>query len=232
MSNQCKQPISLTSTRIGQTKGLTKLSLNGLLSGLLLGALSLSAAPALANNDYLPESKPQMTQNIHDAEYDVAVAAFKNAKSGAFFKHAYGYAVFPTIGKVGFFVGGAYGKGRVFERGRYKGDAELFQGSLGFQFGGQAFSQIIFFQDQRAFDEFTSGNFEFGATASAVVITAGVAAEATTKGTSASANLGNDHLKTEGQYYKGMAVFTLAKGGLMYEAAIGGQKFTYTPRAR
>jgi lipid-binding SYLF domain-containing protein len=224
----------MSSTHTTQTSQLTaKLAKASRLKfySLFLIALSFSSAPVLADNQFT-ESKPQMTQNVTDAEYDVAVAAFKNAKSGAFFKDAYGYAVFPTIGKVGFFVGGAYGKGRVFEHGRYKGDTELFQGSVGFQFGGQAFSQIIFFQDQRAFDEFTSGNFEFGATASAVVITAGVAAEATTKGTSASANLGNEHLKTEGQYYKGMAVFTLAKGGLMYEASIGGQKFTYTPRAR
>lgn len=231
MSNNYDQPEPLKATCTDNTKGLTKPSKHGLLGGLLLGVLSLNVAPALADNS-LTESKPQMTQNVNDAEYDVAVAAFKNAESGAFFKNAYGYAVFPTVGKVGFFVGGAYGKGRVFEGGRYKGDTELFQASIGFQLGGQAFSQIIFFQDQRAFNEFTSGNFEFGATASAVVITAGVAAEATTKGTSASANLGNDNLKTEGQYYKGMAVFTLAKGGLMYEAAIGGQKFTYTPRAR
>ena len=103
------------------------------------------------------------------------------------------------------------------------------QASIGWQFGGQAFSQIIFFQDQRAYDEFTSGNFEFGAAASAVVINAGIAAEASTKGTSASVNAGNKHLKTEGQYYKGMAVFSLAKGGLMYEAVLSGQKFTFTP---
>lgn len=103
------------------------------------------------------------------------------------------------------------------------------QASIGFQFGGQAYSQIIFLQDQRSYDEFTSGNFEFGANASAVVITAGVAAEASTKGTSATANAGNKYVKAEGQYYKGMAVFNIAKGGLMYEAVLSGQRFNFYP---
>jgi len=171
----------------------------------------------------------QMSQNVDDAEYKLAIAAFRNSKSGQFFDHAYGFAVFPTIGKAGFIIGGAYGEGRVYEKGRYTGRTDMFQASFGWQLGAQAFSQIIFFQDQRAYDEFTSGNFEFGAGASAVVITAGVAAEASTKGTSATANAGNTHVKTEGQYYKGMAVFSIAKGGLMYEAVLSGQKFNFYP---
>jgi len=182
-----------------------------------------------AEDDDLIQSEVQMDQNVNDAEYKLTIAAFRNAKSGQFFDHAYGFAIFPTIGKVGFVVGGAYGEGRVYEQGKYRGQTSMMQASIGWQLGGQAFSQVIFFQDQRAYDEFTSGNFEFGASASAVIITAGVAAEASTKGTSASANAGNSHLKTEGQYYKGMAVFTLAKGGLMYEAVLSGQKFTFTP---
>ncbi len=182
-----------------------------------------------AEDDDLIQPEVQMDQNVNDAEYKLTIAAFRNAKSGQFFDHAYGFAIFPTIGKVGFVVGGAYGEGRVYEQGKYKGQTSMMQASIGWQLGGQAFSQVIFFQDQRAYDEFTSGNFEFGAAASAVIINAGVAAEASTKGTSASANAGNSHLKTEGQYYKGMAVFTLAKGGLMYEAVLSGQKFTFTP---
>ncbi len=177
----------------------------------------------------LIQTETQMDQNVNDAEYQLTIAAFKNSKSGQFFDHAYGFAVFPTIGKVGFVIGGAYGEGRVYEKGRYKGQTSMTQASIGWQFGGQAYSQIIFFQDQRAYDEFTSGNFEFGAAASAVVINAGVAVEASTKGTSATANAGNKHVKTEGQYYKGMAVFTIAKGGLMYEAVLSGQKFSFTP---
>ncbi len=196
----------------------------------LIFSASLIFLPLLSYaEEDLIQPEIQMEQNVNDAEYKLTIAAFRNAKSGQFFDHAYGFAVFPTIGKIGFVVGGAYGEGRVYEQGQYRGQVSMVQASVGWQFGGQAFSQIIFFQDQRAYDEFTSGNFEFGASASAVVINAGVAAEASTKGTSASANAGNNHLKTEGQYYKGMAVFTLAKGGLMYEAVISGQKFTFTP---
>ncbi len=179
----------------------------------------------LANND------AQMTQDdITDKDFDETMNLFQRApKSAAFFDNAYGYAVFPTIGKVGLVVGGAYGKGRVYERGRFSGMVEMHQATIGFQLGGQAFSQIIFFQDQRAYDEFTSGNFEFGAQASAIFINAGANAEASTKGTSVSANLGNKDIKAEGQYYKGMAVFSAAKAGLMYEAALGGQKYTFQP---
>ncbi len=200
---------------------------------LLASALSTSFAftPAVLADDHFSESEPQMSQSqVSDADFDETIMTFQKApQSAAFFDNSYGYAVFPTIGKVGFFIGGAYGKGRVYERGRYSGDVEMTQGTIGLQLGGQAFSQIIFFQDQRAYDEFTSGNFEFGAQASAIVITAGANAEASTKGTSASANLGKDKVKAEGQYYKGMAVFSLAKGGLMYEATVGGQKFNFQP---
>ena len=103
------------------------------------------------------------------------------------------------------------------------------QVSVGLQAGGQAFSQIIFFEDQHAFEEFTSGNFEFGAAAGAVAITASAGASAGTGGTSAGASGGKNDAKTVGQFHKGMAVFTVAKGGLMYEATIAGQKFKYKP---
>jgi lipid-binding SYLF domain-containing protein len=96
--------------------------------------------------------------------------------------------------------------------------------------GGEAFSQIIFFQDQRALKEFTSGNFEFGAEASAVAITAGAGAKANTAGSSAGASVSKNDAKTVGGYHKGMATFTVAKGGLMYEASVGGQKFNYKRR--
>jgi lipid-binding SYLF domain-containing protein len=102
--------------------------------------------------------------------------------------------------------------------------------TVGFQLGGQAYSQIIFFKDKRALQEFTSGEFEFGAQASAVAITAGAQASASTAGTSAGAGVSKHDASTVGRYYKGMATFTVAKGGLMYEASIGGQKFNYSPR--
>jgi lipid-binding SYLF domain-containing protein len=166
-------------------------------------------------------------------DYQDTIELFKNAgASGEFFKKSYGYAVFPTIGKAGLGVGGAHGKGRVYAQGEYVGDTSMTQVTIGFQAGGQAYSQIIFFQDKRAFDEFTSGNFEFGAGASAVAITAAASATAGTTGGSAGASGGKKDATTAGtEYHKGMAVFTIAKGGLMYEAAIGGQKFKYEPKA-
>jgi lipid-binding SYLF domain-containing protein len=164
-------------------------------------------------------------------EFQETVDVFKQAgESGRFFDTAYGYAIFPTIGKGGAVLGGAYGKGRVYAQGTYTGDVKMTQVTLGFQLGGQAYSQIIFFQDERAFKEFTGGNFEFGAQATAVAITAGASAAATTTGSSAGASGGKHDATTVGDYHKGMAVFTVAKGGLMYEASIGGQKFSYTPK--
>lgn len=164
-------------------------------------------------------------------DYMETVKVFKEAgESGRFFKSAYGYAVFPTVGKAGIGLGGAYGKGQVYASGNHTGDVKMTQVTLGFQLGGQAYSQIIFFEDARAFKEFTSGNFEFGAQATAVAITAGASASATTTGSSAGASGGRHDATTVGKYHKGMAVFTVAKGGLMYEASIGGQKFSYTPK--
>ena len=148
-----------------------------------------------------------------------------------FFKNAYGYAVFPTIGKGGIGIGASYGTGQVYQGGKVTGEVSLIKGSIGWQFGGQAFSQMIFFEDKRAYDEFTSGEFEFDATASAVAITAGAQAKAGTEGASAGASAGpatGKQAKTS--YHKGMVVFTHAKGGLMYEASIGGQKFKFKPK--
>jgi lipid-binding SYLF domain-containing protein len=161
--------------------------------------------------------------------YSDTVDLFKSAVSSEFFDNSYGYAVFPTIGKGGVGVGGAHGKGRVYARGAHVGDTTVTQLTIGFQLGGQAYSQIIFFEDERSFTEFTSGNFEFGAQATAVAITAGASAQATTTGTGAGASGGQSDAKAIGDYYKGMAVFTIAKGGLMYEASVGGQKFSYKP---
>lgn len=166
-----------------------------------------------------------------EAKYADTIKVFKEAgESGNFFGNSYGYAVFPTIGKGGIGIGGAYGTGRVYAQGKYVGDTSMTQVSIGFQLGGQAYSQIIFFEDQRAFSEFTSGNFEFGAGASAVAITAGASAEATTAGSSAGASGGKNDATTVGSYHKGMAVFTVAKGGLMFAATVAGQKFSYTAR--
>ncbi len=164
--------------------------------------------------------------------YQETINIFKNAgASGDFFKSAYGYAVFPTVGKAGIGVGGAHGKGRVYVAGKHVGNSSMTQLSVGFQLGGQAFSEIVFFQDDRSFNEFAGGNFEFSAEAGAVAITAAASASASTAGSSAGASGGKHDATTVGHSYnKGMATFTVAKGGLMYEAAIGGQKFSYTPK--
>lgn len=165
--------------------------------------------------------------------YADTIKLFKEAgQSSAFFKDSYGYAVFPTIGKGAFVVGGAHGKGQVYERGTYVGDTTITKLSVGLQAGGEAYSQIIFFQDKRAFDEFTSGNFEFAAGMSAVAITAAASAETGTTGANTSASGGKKDATTTGAYYKGMAVFTIAKGGAMLEASVAGQKFSYKPRAK
>jgi lipid-binding SYLF domain-containing protein len=164
-------------------------------------------------------------------EYAETIGVFRNAgESGAFFGNAYGYAVYPTIAKGGIGLGAAYGTGRVYEKGRPIGETSVTQLSLGAQLGGQAYSQIIFFEDARALKEFTSGQFEFAAEASAVALTAAAGAQAGTSGASAGASGGRHDAKTVGRYYKGMATFTVARGGLMYQAAIGGQKFSYKPR--
>jgi lipid-binding SYLF domain-containing protein len=163
-------------------------------------------------------------------KYADTIKIFKDAgESGAFFDNAYGYAVFPTIGKGGLVVGGAGGKGRVYVGGKHVGNTEFGQVTVGFQAGGQAYSMIVFFEDERAFKEFSSGSFKFGAGASAVAITAGASAEASTTGSSAGASAGKRDATTVGGYHKGMATFTVAKGGLMYEASIAGGGFKYEP---
>ena len=180
---------------------------------LFLSALFLPAASAWAD------------------EYSDTINVFKKAQqSRDFFNTADGYAVFPSIGKGGVGVGGAYGKGRVYEKGKYIGDTSMSQLSVGLQLGGQAYSQIIFFQSPEALKKFTAGNFEFSADASAVAITAGASATAGTSGSSAGASATKNKAATTGAYNNGMAVFTVAKGGLMYEAAIAGQKFNYKPK--
>jgi lipid-binding SYLF domain-containing protein len=160
-----------------------------------------------------------------------AIAVFKSSPAVMpFFETAYGYAVFPTVGKGGLFVGAAYGKGKVFRGDTATGTATLAKISLGFQVGGQAFREIIFFEDQRAYEEFTRGAFEFDANASAVAITAGLQAKAGSAGTTAGASLGPSTGKQAStKYHKGMAVFIQAMGGLMLEAAIGGQTITFEP---
>jgi lipid-binding SYLF domain-containing protein len=165
-------------------------------------------------------------------DYSSTIKVFESSPAVQhYFKDSYGYAVFPTVGKGGLGIGGAYGNGQVYKGGKVTGTSRLAKVTIGFQAGGQAFSQIIFFQDKRAYDEFTSGQFAFDAQASAVAITAGAQASAgTTGGATAGASAGpKTGAYAETSYHKGMAIFVHAKGGLMYEAAIGGQKFSFKP---
>ena len=164
-------------------------------------------------------------------KYHDTVELFRNAgESAEFFHNCYGYAVFPTVGKGGLVVGGAHGTGRVYAQGKYTGEASMTQLSVGFQAGGEAYSMIVFFENKTAYEEFTSGSFEFGADATAVAITAAAEASAGTTGANASASGGKKDAVTTGRYYKGMSVFTIVKGGAMYQAAVGGQKFKFTPK--
>ena len=168
---------------------------------------------------------------VYADQYADTKKMFDDAGIAIMFESAYGYALFPTIGKGGVIVvGGAYGEGRVYEQGKHIGNATMMQATLGFQLGGTGFSQVIFFQDKRALTEFTNGNFEFGAEAQATAITAAAGASANTAGSSATASGGKNNANVgSAGYYKGMATYTITKGGLMYEVSIGGQKFSFTP---
>ena len=168
----------------------------------------------------------------HADDFRDTIELFKHAgESAVFFTDCYGYAVFPTIGAGGLVFGGARGEGQVYVHDKVVGDAVMTQLSVGFQAGGKAYSEIIFFQDKRALDEFESGKFEFAAGASAVAITSGASASVGTDRASSGASSGKNNATTNGDYQTGMAVFTIAKGGLMFAADISGEKFTYTERA-
>ena len=136
-----------------------------------------------------------------------AIKEFKhtNDKITKYFNSAYGYAVFPSIGKGGLGVGGAAGNGTIYRGGSIVGDCKMSQVTIGFQAGGQAYSEVIFFKNAEAFNQFTGDKFEFAAQTSAVAVTAGASFDV--------------------DYRDGILVFTHAKGGLMYEASVGGQKF-------
>ena len=129
----------------------------------------------------------------------------------AFFDQAHSYAVFPTVGKGGLGIGGAYGKGVLFHGGVAMGEVSVSQLTIGFQWGGQAYSEAIFFENLSDTERFAEGNFEVSAQASAVAVTLGASRDVS--------------------YQGGVAIFTMAKGGLMYEASVGGQKFSFTAKS-
>ncbi len=197
---------------------------------LTAGLLAISASAVFGGGNSvaaIKEASKDIPKEKDQLGVQSALVEFENvAQMEAYFESSYGVAIFPTIGKGGFGIGGAHGAGWVFRGGDYTGEVKMTQVTIGFQAGGQAFSQIIFFEDERAYKDFTSGEFEFGAQATAVALTAGANASASTGGGS-SAGAGSSQAKED--YTGGMAIFTVAKGGLMYEASLGGQKFKFNP---
>lgn len=168
----------------------------------LIGVSALVAGCAT-----VPQSAEDRSRRENAVAMAMATAKEKDPGLKTWFDEAYGYAVFPSVAKGGLGVGGAYGEGQVFEQGKLIGYASLVQATVGLQFGGQAYTEIIFFKDEAALERFTGGNFELGAQASVVAITVGASADA--------------------DYSGGVAVFTQTQGGLMYEASVGGQKFDF-----
>lgn len=144
-----------------------------------------------------------------NAECTAAIQNLKNKDStlGKWFNTAHGYAVFPSIGKGAVGIGGARGKGQVYEQGKLIGYTTIGQATIGLSLGGQAFTEVIFFKDKTALSAFSEGNYELTAQASAVAVKEGASAGSA--------------------YSDGVKVFTLVKGGLMAEAAVGGQRFKY-----
>lgn len=142
-----------------------------------------------------------------------AISAFKerNADMESYFEDSYGYAIFPSVGKGAIVIGGAHGRGIVYEQGKLIGAAKMTQLTIGFQWGGQAYSEVLFFKNAKALESFKKGKLKFAGQVSAVAITKGASADIA--------------------YENGVAVYSITKAGLMYEASLGGQKFNYLPIA-
>ena len=157
--------------------------------------------------------KTEEARDVLSAEVAQAVAALKvkDPSIDRFFEKSYGYAVLPKVFKGAFWVGGAHGKGLVYEKGRKVGYCSMSQATLGFSFGGEFFREIIFFRDAADLDRFCWGEFTFSAQATAVALSAGAAAKA--------------------DYKSGMAIFVMPETGLMVDASLGGQKFNYVADA-
>jgi len=187
----------------------------GALAALAIGVVAdpaLGAGSTATGSEKPGQDAAQRHSMVKDA--DVTVASFRRADPGLsrFFTSAVGYAVFPSVGKGGVGIGGAYGRGVLFENGRPVGSTSLTQVTVGAQLGGQAYSEIVFFETDDALASFKKSQFAMAAEVSAVVAATGASANAS--------------------YAQGVAVFTLPKGGLMAEASVGGQKFGFSPFAK
>lgn len=171
--------------------------------GLVVALLASACATA-------PGTEQGKTDIRSEADTALAKAKRSDPTLVPMLRDAQGYAVFPTVGKGAVGIGGAYGKGVLYELGSFTGYCDLTQGSIGFQLGGQAYTEIITFETPEALALFKTGNFAFDAQATAVALKSGAGANA--------------------RYASGVAVFTMDESGLMYEASIGGQKFTFQAR--
>ncbi len=169
--------------------------------GVALLALVINIRPLFG------QSKSKKNKIIADCETAKAEFIENDGLMKGLFDSAYGYVIFPNVGKGGLGIGAAAGNGVVYEQGKIVGMAKLSQVSIGFQAGGQAYREVIFFESKKELERFKDSRFEFAAQASAVAVTEG-----------ASGNV---------KYTDGVMVFTMQKGGLMYEASIGGQKFKF-----
>jgi lipid-binding SYLF domain-containing protein len=176
---------------------------------LLACAFAAAGALVLTGCSTTPGSADKQAQLTGKSEDAVQLAKKTDPGLQKFFDTAAGYAVFPSVGKGAIGVGGAYGRGELFEGGKLAGYCTLTQASIGLALGGQAYTELIFFETKAALDQFKSGNFAFAAQVSAVALKSGVSANA--------------------KYADGVAVFTMGEAGLMYEASVGGQKFNYQP---
>jgi lipid-binding SYLF domain-containing protein len=172
-----------------------------------LTCVCLCAALVLAGCETAPKSNVARADLDRSAQDAIAKARTQDPSLNRFFDQSVGYAVFPTVGKGAVGVGGAYGRGELFEDAAMSGYCTLTQASVGLALGGQAYAEFIFFENRESLNRFKYGNFTFSAQASAVALKSGASANA--------------------KYADGVAVFTLAEEGLMVEASIGGQKFSY-----
>jgi lipid-binding SYLF domain-containing protein len=172
-------------------------------------ALAAAGLSVLAGCSTTPRTGAQQAQLTSNSETAIQLAKKTDPGLQKFFDTAAGYAVFPSVGKGAVGVGGAYGRGELYEGGRLAGYCTLTQASIGLALGGQKYTELIFFETKAALDRFKSGNFAFAAQASAVALKSGVSANA--------------------KYADGVAVFTMGEEGLMYEASVGGQKFNFQP---
>jgi len=173
---------------------------------MIVFVLILVTLPGCSTAPKRAESRAVLASEVRET---IAVFKEKDPSIQTFFENSYGYAVLPKIFKGGFWIGGAYGKGEVYEQGKKVGFCDMSQATLGFTFGGEYFREIIFFRQKQDLDRFRIGDFTFSAQVTGVALKAGAAAKADYKG--------------------GMAVFVATDKGLMVDASLGGQKFNYIP---